>query len=160
MVSEPDIRFTVPGVPRAWQRTGERIVNTKDGRQFIHHFTRGQTKGEYGAIKLFAERAMEGRPPFVGPLDFRLSAFVVIPPSWSQRKRQQALAGLILPASRPDLDNYAKMKDALKGITWSDDAQVTDEHLWKRYSDRPRVVIEIRKIVRLTAQPTLALADQ
>lgn len=138
------IRFEVPGIPRAWQRTGERIVSAKDGRQFIHHYTKKQTAGEYGALKLFAQRAMAGQKPLTGAVEFTLLAYLPIPRSYSGRQHRKALLGLLKPIKRPDLDNYTKLKDALKGICWIDDSQITDEHLFKRYSDMPRLVIEIR----------------
>lgn len=140
------IRIVIPGVPKALERARHRLVTPRARKPFVATYTPAQTRSEQGAIKLFAQRAMEGRAPIEGPVDFRFTAFLPVPASWSQRKRAAALAGEILPVSRPDLDNYAKMKDALKEIVWRDDSQVTDEHLWKRYSDQPRIVMEIRPL--------------
>ena len=39
----------------------------------------------------------------------------------------------------------AKVKDALNGIAWKDDSQVVTEHIYKFYSDRPRLEVEIYK---------------
>ncbi len=96
---------------------------------------------------MFAAAAMAGRPPFDGAIDFRVTAFMPIPMSWSQRKRANALAGLVRPTGKPDLDNIAKnVGDGLNGICVHDDAQITDALILKRYSDRPRIEIEIRCI--------------
>ena len=47
----------------------------------------------------------------------------------------------ILPAKKPDTDNISKIKDALNGVLYKDDAQVTDDHVIKFYSDRPRLLV-------------------
>ena len=60
------------------------------------------------------------------------------PRSWSQKKQRMAIAGLVRPIGRPDLDNIIKSPDALNAITWCDDTQVVDVRASKRYSDRPQ----------------------
>lgn len=141
----PDVRFVVPGAPRPWQRAGERIAKSRSGKQFIHHYVTKETETQESAMRLFASQAMQGRPPLEGPLDFQLAVFLAVPPSWSIKKQEAALRGELYPTGRPDLDNFAKLKDALKGIVWIDDSQVTDEHGWKRYSAEPRLVVEVRR---------------
>lgn len=54
------------------------------------------------------------------------------------------MSGLLAPATRPDFDNCSKMVDALNGIVWIDDAQVVTAVIHKRYSDQPRLVIDVR----------------
>jgi Holliday junction resolvase RusA-like endonuclease len=66
-----------------------------------------------------------------------------VPQSWSAKKRAAALAGAIRPAKRPDLDNIAKMLDALNEVVWRDDAQVVSGLIEKLYSDRPRLRVEV-----------------
>ena len=59
-----------------------------------------------------------------------------IPKSFSKKKFAEAVAGTLRPTSKPDLDNTAKsILDALTGITWKDDAVISDLHLKKRYTD-------------------------
>jgi Holliday junction resolvase RusA-like endonuclease len=155
------IRIVLPGVPRAWQRSGERVIVPKSGaKPFVHHFTPAQTAREQDGLRFIAQAAMRGRPPLDCAVDFRMTAFMPIPPSWSKRKQENALAGLIWPTPKPDLDNIAKMKDALKAIVWRDDALVCAEYFLKVYSDRPRVVIEVRPLgvvpQSLLSRPVLA----
>ena len=53
-------------------------------------------------------------------------------------------AGLILPMTRPDIDNACKsILDALNRIAFYDDAQVVQLTAMKRYSDEPRVVVKL-----------------
>ncbi len=138
------IRFVVPGLPKSKLRARHRVVNTKDGRQFVSTYTPPATRTEEGVIRMVAAEAMAGRAPLAGPLELKFAIWLPIPQSWSNKKRAAALAGAILPTTKPDWDNGGKITDSLNGIVWNDDSQVTDAHVWKRYSDRPRVVIEIR----------------
>lgn len=145
---ETVIRIVLPGPPTAWKRDGRRIVTPRDKtkKQFVGTYTHTQTRNEQGAIRQTAYDQMAGRAPFSGPIDLRYGAYFAVPPSWSGVKRRRALADQIRPTARPDFDNLMKQVDALKGVVWVDDAQATDVFFWKRYSERPRVVMEIRPI--------------
>lgn len=140
----PLVRIVVPGVPRAWQRAGHRIMTNRTGKQFVASYTQAQTRSEQGAAKYFAQAAMQGAPPLGGPLDARVCAYLPVPRSWSKRKQAMALAGQHFPTGKPDADNFLKNLDALTGIVFRDDAQIVDASVWKRYSTEPRLVIEIR----------------
>jgi Holliday junction resolvase RusA-like endonuclease len=144
LAEQVEIRFSVPGKPRGKQHQGARIVNAKDGRQFISHFTKPQTRSEESAIRFFAEQAMNGRPLLDGPLELHLCAYIEVPASWSNKKRRACLGGQIFPISRPDWDNYAEMMDALNLVVWTDDARVVDSHVYKRYSEKPRLSIVVK----------------
>lgn len=69
-----------------------------------------------------------------------------IPKSISKKKRELAIKGLLRPISRPDLDNYVKVKDALNGIIWRDDSQVVRIVADKYYSETPRIEFEVSPI--------------
>lgn len=67
--------------------------------------------------------------------------------SLSKAETARRLNGMVLPTVKPDIDNYQKsFYDALNGIVWKDDAQITDETSKKRYSDRPRIELEVYEI--------------
>jgi Holliday junction resolvase RusA-like endonuclease len=57
----------------------------------------------------------------------------------SKLKSQSAEAGVIRPLTKPDVDNFAKVIDALNGIVWPDDNQVVELTVEKFYSSRPRL---------------------
>lgn len=141
---EPDCRIEIPGPPRSWKRTGQRIAKRKDGKSFVVNYTPAETRADEWTLKRAAMEAMDGRLPFEGPIDLRITAWFPVPRSWSQRKQFQALAGEIKPTGKPDADNNIKLCDGLNGVVWRDDAQVTDLHFHKRYSDRPRTIVEVR----------------
>lgn len=55
----------------------------------------------------------------------RIQAQYPIPKSWSKRKKKEAIAGLIMPTTKPDGDNILKVVlDALNGLAYDDDRQV------------------------------------
>ena len=82
------------------------------------------------------------------PLNLEVTFYRPIPKSFSKKKTTEAENGEILPTSKPDIDNYLKgVKDALSGIIWRDDNCITDVFMRKRYSNRPRIEITVKKAV-------------
>ena len=58
----------------------------------------------------------------------------------------EKLTGIVNPTSKPDCDNIAKIVlDALNGIAYHDDSQITKLNVLKRYSETPRVWVRIRE---------------
>ncbi len=106
-------------------------------------FTPTATRNYEAGLRLAAQDAMAGRAPLDGPVIVTIDAFFPVPASWSRKKREAALAGSLLPQSKPDLDNLMKGLDSLNEVVFRDDKQITDATVRKRYSDRPRLRIEI-----------------
>jgi len=78
--------------------------------------------------------------------EIRLSIDVYrkIPKSYSKKKHQQAVDGVLRPTTKPDIDNLAKgIKDGLSKVIWHDDSQVTELVARKWYSDNPRAEVTI-----------------
>lgn len=113
-------------------------------RKSGHAYTPGPTRTYESALRLAAERVMDGAPPLEGALSVNVFAFMPIPASWSQKKRAAAALNLTRPTSRPDWENIAKMLDAFNEIVWRDDKQVVEGTISKQYSDRPRLRVEVR----------------
>ncbi|MBY0355648.1 MAG: RusA family crossover junction endodeoxyribonuclease [Rickettsiales bacterium] len=135
------IRITLAEIPVAKGR-GKVGVNRATGRGMI--FTPAKTKAYESKLRDAASDAMAGLPPFDEPLAVYVDAFVPVPPSWSQRKQVAALAGVLHPQSRPDLDNYVKAAlDALNGVVYRDDNLVIEMTARKQYSSTPRIEIEV-----------------
>lgn len=133
------IVIVVPGKPRG---KGAGRAGSINGRPGI--FTDSKTRTEMGVIRSLAFDAMAGRMPYGGPIILRLCAYKPIPTSFSKAKIAAVGRGEFVPITKPDLDNYNKMVDALNSIVWKDDAQVVTAVLHKRYSDQPRLVLDIR----------------
>jgi Holliday junction resolvase RusA-like endonuclease len=55
-----------------------------------------------------------------------------------------ALAGEVLPTTKPDADNVVKaVFDGLNGVLWRDDVLVVDLRVRKRYAATPCVRVEV-----------------
>lgn len=88
-----------------------------------------------------------GLEPFDGPLEVCMEFYRPVQASISQRERARRLSGTHRPTVKPDLSNYVKaLEDALNGIIWIDDNRIVQIVAEKKYSDRPRIVIEVNKV--------------
>lgn len=133
------ITFIVPGVP-----VGKGRPRFARQGAFVRAFTPEKTASYENLVKLAAAGAMAGRVPMDGAADVSIALYVTPPASWSQKKQRAALAGEVMPTSKPDMDNVVKgIFDAMNGIVWQDDKQVVSLRVWKRYSDTARASIEV-----------------
>lgn len=133
------VSFTVPG--KAVGKARARI--TKAG----HAFT-PKTTAEYEAlVKQMAWMAMNGRQVLEGPVRVEIQVCLPIPQSWSKKKRQEAARCIVLPTSKPDLDNVLKsILDACQEVVFHDDRQVCSLLMTKAYDEMPRVRVEVMEI--------------
>lgn len=139
--------FELRGKPPHKGRHRSRIVYPKAGKPFIANYPDPATAAHEAVIAEYGKLMMRGKAPTEKPVCLLVHSFRVVPESWSRRDRAAALAGAILPTSKPDWDNYGKITDALNGIAWKDDSQVCDGRVIKRYSEQPGLRIEIREFV-------------
>lgn len=142
--SVTSIRFTVPGEPVPKGRHRARIVQPHRKPAFISFYQDSATEKYEAVVAMHAKMAMKGRGELIGALAVSVIAHVTIPASWSQKKKSNAIEGTILPVSKPDADNFLKCcLDAMNEIVYHDDSQVVDMIVKKRYSENPRLEIEI-----------------
>ncbi len=110
-------------------------------------YTPQPTRNFEAQLKYMAQIAMQGGAFLDGPLKVEVLAAFTIPQSWSAKKKAAAMRGDIRPTGKPDGDNILKSAgDALNAVVWRDDAQIVDARIVKRYSDRPRLRIEVEQI--------------
>lgn len=109
-------------------------------------FTPQRTRHYEAMLRSQAAAEMGSRSPFEGCVSVRLEAHIAVPASWSGKKQRLALAGLLRPMTRPDVDNYLKCVDSCNGIVWRDDKQIVEACVAKFYSDRPRLVLTVSEI--------------
>ncbi len=77
-------------------------------------------------------------------LNVIIDVYMPIPKSFSKKKYEQALKGEIRPVVKPDCDNIAKnINDALNGIVYPDDKQITCLTVNKFYSESEYVRVKI-----------------
>lgn len=140
MVSMSEISFTLPGHPQGKGRA--RAFRRGD---FVGHYTPQKTRSYEGMLRDAAAKAMDGRLPFDGPVELTLTATFDVPASWSKKKRADALANLIRPGKKPDLDNIEKaISDACNGVIFKDDALIVAKVSAKVYGAAPQVVVTVR----------------
>ena len=142
------IAFTIPGPPQGKARARtcrnghsytpentvlyENLVKT----EFLRQCGRGQRI-----------RTVQERPA----LGMEIVAVYPVPSGYSKRKTVSALAGDLLPVKKPDADNVAKtVADALNGLAYDDDAQITDLTVLKRYGEDPEVRVRVWPILTET----------
>jgi Holliday junction resolvase RusA-like endonuclease len=114
----------------------------------VHHYADAETEAYEAVLGELAALHMRRRAPTDKPVALLVHAFLRVPESWTMREREAALAGAILPTSRPDGDNFLKCaSDSLNKIVWVDDSQVVDARVIKRYDSSPALRIEVREFV-------------
>lgn len=78
-------------------------------------------------------------------MEMEILFFLPTPTSLSNSQKLYCEEGLIRPMTKPDVDNVSKAyMDMCTSNLFLDDALVTDIHISKRYSIKPRVEITIR----------------
>ena len=121
------LTFFVRGVPVAYARP--RVATSTFGKlRFVTPTESRDWQHQLASVgALVAQR--DGWPFARGPLTVTMVVRRPIPPS-TPRKRAAAMVGTPCTV-RPDADNYLKQLDALTGILWQDDAQITDARVQK-----------------------------
>ena len=129
------LEFEVPGKPFGKQRP-------QHGKGFT--YTPKETVNFENLIKVTFQTAYPDHIP-VSDAGVRMDVRAVypIPDSWSNKKKDKAVAHLIRP-KKPDWDNVGKIvSDALNMIAYHDDAQVYDSHILKEYGLKPRLEVTL-----------------
>jgi Holliday junction resolvase RusA-like endonuclease len=134
--------ITVPGAMKGKARPRAAMIA---GRARM--FTPSPTVSAEAFIKLCCVQQI-GQPMLEGPLFVSVDIGVEIPASWSKRRRNDALEGLIRPTGKPDIDNCAKLIfDALNKLAWRDDSQIVRAAMSKIYVEIPQTVITISEAI-------------
>ena len=130
------VYIVVDGIPVAKGRARM----TRQG----HAFTPAKTRQYEDVLRLAAAQAMGDRPPLDCAVEVLVRVDLPIPKSMSKKKKELAMAGELLPTTRPDVDNYMKSAlDGINSIVIRDDALVVYAKVSKRYSEKPRLTIEV-----------------
>ena len=131
------IRFTVPGVPRGQGRPRFARIGAH-----VRTYDPVESRSYKASIAQFAQ--VEGMRPFAGPVVVEISAYLPRPKRLC--RRTDAPAPIPAPV-RPDWDNLGKaVCDALIGVAYADDAQVTYAQVEKWYHERggvPRLEVAV-----------------
>lgn len=103
-------------------------------------------------LHAMAQEAYKGAP-LTGPLEVNFWFYRPLQKSVTKAEKYRRLSGETPPVVKPDLSNYLKAsEDALNGVLWQDDRLIVIERCFKRYSETPRIEVEVRKYERKDTQ--------
>lgn len=126
------IEFTVPGRCVPWARAG--------GGKTTRRFTPERQADYMQAIQVYCRLAMGNSrlKPLTGPVGLLVRAVYALP---------RGHRGIKWHTSRPDADNILKLvADALNGIAWLDDCQVSSAQIVKVYAIAPELQVRIHRL--------------
>lgn len=132
------VSFTVPGQPVA---KGRARISTFGGQ--VRSYTPEKTRRYENQVSAYAAEAMRNMPLMGGPVEVVVQAFMMVPASWSLKKRLSAIAGQIKPVTKPDLDNIVKALDGINGVIVVDDSQIVKLTATKQYAETPQLLVTV-----------------
>lgn len=136
------VSFFVPGQP-----VGKGRPRAARRGRHIQLYTPEKTASYESLVATAAHGAMRGAEPIKGACHVDMDIRLMVPMSWSAKRRNQALEGLVFPTKKPDLDNILKaVFDAINGIVWEDDVQAVYVQAVKRYSAVPGVHVNVKSV--------------
>jgi len=111
----------------------------------VRMFTPAKTRRFEDRVRAVAVRDWRD-PPLARetPIVLVATFWLPVPRSWSRKRQSAAVEGLLLPTSKPDLDNLVKaISDGMNGVVYQDDSAIVETRNAKRYSADPRVEVEL-----------------
>jgi Holliday junction resolvase RusA-like endonuclease len=137
-MSEP-IVFEIPGEPQ-----GKRRARFVRAGHFLKSYADPKTVNYETFIREMFCLAHPGFVPLEGPVDVHIAAFCGMPKAVSKKKRAMMMSGELRPAKKPEVDNIGKViLDALTGLAFKNDSQVTRLVVEKVYSERSRAIVKV-----------------
>lgn len=111
-----------------------------------HAYTPSDTREYEQQVKLAYIAAGGKLIPAGTPVAIEITAWYDIPKSASGALRERMARREVVPVIKPDWDNIGKIiADALNGVAWHDDAQITQATVHKVYGIIPRVRVDIKE---------------
>jgi len=135
------IEFEILGKPLA---KGRPRFTARGG--FARAYTPKKTT-DYETLVKFNAQKVAPKELWLGALAVEITAYLPIPKSMTKKRLEMINSFDLRPTTRPDIDNYAKIVlDALNEIIYKDDNQVVGLHVYKHYSENPRMHVVIKKL--------------
>lgn len=115
---------------------------TRHGRAY----TPKKTHDYESEVAAIAKSAMGESEPLETPVIVCVYVTFPIPPSYSKKRSEACLNGSERHTKRPDLDNCVKaVTDAMNGIVYKDDSQITTLHATKVYGTTAMVEVLVKE---------------
>lgn len=121
--------------------------NTKLGRYKLYKPKKVMEYTKY--IQIIAKQYMLKNSLKLTEMPIKMALMIGLPISatWSKKRREMALKGLIKHKSKPDSENFAILiKNALQNIVYKNDSQICVYYEEKFYVEHPYVKIKIEEI--------------
>lgn len=132
-------RFTLSGSPVPQKQTQ---FSCRSGKPHAYNPSQKDLEMIRWQVRPFAPET-----PLEGPIDLRIMFFMPIPKATSKARADQMQRRIMLPITRPDVDNLAYLvTNALKTIVYTDDSQICEQHIYKVYDANPRTEIIVKSI--------------
>ncbi len=143
------ITFTVLGTPFGKGAPKTRAFNVPGrAHPIVTVYKDKQTRNYLTSVAQSYWTKANDVPPTDGPVGVTIRAYFAMPKSYAKEMRLKVAEESVPQCVKPDSDNIAKsVCDGLKGVAWRDDSQVTTLIVVKRYSDHPRVEVDIDRYV-------------
>ena len=88
-----------------------------------------------------------GKQVLDGALSVEIVAFFPVPKSESKKRTALMEEGAIYHTKKPDADNIAKcVLDAINGIAFKDDSQVSKMTVVKKYARQPHTTVKLAEM--------------
>ena len=140
LIGRNSVYVDLPGDPFAKQRPRA----ARKGR-FITIYTPKETK-DYESKLSREYRKIYGNTKLSGDLTVEVEGIFSIPSSVSKKKAVSMVNGEYPHTKKPDCDNMAKIcLDALNGVAYHDDAQITNLIISKHYGENAKVKVTIKE---------------
>ena len=136
------VTFEVPGDPHGKGRP-------KFARRgnFVQTYTDKKTTSYEDLVRFHANIAMVDFAPLESAVAVYIYIKLAVPKSYSKKRTEACLSGLVRPTKKPDWDNVAKsICDAMNGIVYMDDTQIVDAHVTKVYAANAGVDVGVKEI--------------
>ncbi len=131
------VSFTIPGKPEG---KGRPRFSTRG--KYVQTYTPGKTAAYEELVQLMWRQARSAK--LTGNIWAFISAIFPIPKRTTKAQRAEMETGTVQYPHKPDADNIAKIiLDALNGIAYDDDGQVTELRVSKYYGPVPRVNVTL-----------------
>lgn len=135
------LAIELPGEPKGKGRPRFTTING-----MARAYTPKPTRDYEDALREVGALVMRGRDVLDEALCVGVLAAFSVPASWSRKKQDAALAGIVRPTGKPDADNLVKMLDALNGVVFRDDALIVEAHVQKVYAQAPLLRVLVTPI--------------
>lgn len=149
------VKLTIEGEPCAWKRAGQvavmrngQPVLDQRGRPVVRKYV-DPKEADFRTRLQWEYRAASHGVFFEGAIELHVLAVTSLPKSAPKRLRERVAAGELVPCTKmaKDWDNIGKLiGDALQGIAFPNDKQITDGHVRKRYGARAFTEIVLRAV--------------